>query len=487
MKRFFIWCSGISPDIVLECDSKEQIKYVNIGIVILAVALLAVFSSTFFLSFAFDVTGASFNLLYLPIGIIWGFIILSLDRAIVSTINKKDKFILQISKAIPRFLLALMIGLVVATPLEFKIFEKEINTVIDAEVLEIVQEDKAFQFKNELEHLETQVVDAEEIYLRDKQMYEDEVEGRKSGIPGRGSRANEYMKNELASLAKLNILKDSLNIFKERMIDYESDIDWDEEVLEYRNYHVGVLDRVHALYSLGYTHTLIAVLFILIELLPLLIKLMSPSGSYEEISENVQTLSIKQSTIGLEYSIFNLEHDMEIKKKKQANDITLLDTDLNHALKYKEREYKHNSEKNEIDYDNDLILHTHASDKNRMQREEELGLRNVQNIPEQKINEIPKSQDVSLERIYWRQIDNPNNVYYFDTQNVNRTLLKPVFNFYKGAIETGSWHYKKGKEDILIISLKSTKMKYIISELTQTRLTLKNNKIELNFERVDYL
>jgi hypothetical protein len=56
-----------------------------------------------------------------------------LNGAIVSTISKNDHNI-QILKSIPRVALTLMIIIVVATPLEFKIFEKEVNNVIISEV-----------------------------------------------------------------------------------------------------------------------------------------------------------------------------------------------------------------------------------------------------------------------------------------------------------------------------------------------------------------
>ena len=129
MRDFFIWCSGASVEIVKKCDDKEISKYTNIGIVVFCVAFLSIFSATYFLSFAFNTEGTNFVWLYLPIGIIWGFIILSLDRAIVSTISKNDTLNIQILKSIPRVALALMIGIVVATPLEFKIFEKGLKFI----------------------------------------------------------------------------------------------------------------------------------------------------------------------------------------------------------------------------------------------------------------------------------------------------------------------------------------------------------------------
>jgi TfoX/Sxy family transcriptional regulator of competence genes len=61
------------------------------------------------------------------VGIFWWLLIFSLDRFIVSSIKKSSSFFLQLLQAFPRIILAIIIGLVIAMPLELKIFEKEIN------------------------------------------------------------------------------------------------------------------------------------------------------------------------------------------------------------------------------------------------------------------------------------------------------------------------------------------------------------------------
>ena len=63
------------------------------------------------------------------IGIIWGGMIFNLDRYIVSTIKKSDNFFDELLQATPRIILAMIIAVVIAKPLELKIFEKEINQV----------------------------------------------------------------------------------------------------------------------------------------------------------------------------------------------------------------------------------------------------------------------------------------------------------------------------------------------------------------------
>ena len=254
LKNFFIWASGASVDIVNKCDDKEVTKYVNIGIVIISVALLGTFSFTTFITFAFGTNGLPFEWIYYPIGLIWGFILLSIDRAIVSTISKKDSWFRTTMKSIPRFALALMIGVVVSTPVEMYIFNKEINTQIDQYVEEIVTENISKDFDNQLIVLESKYETSKESYEKYHQMYEDEVNGRKSGIPGKGARANEYMRLELESLVQYNADKDSLENFKKNMADYIDAVNVDSLKVAYINENIGVEYRVQTLYNMSALH-----------------------------------------------------------------------------------------------------------------------------------------------------------------------------------------------------------------------------------------
>jgi hypothetical protein len=63
-------------------------------------------------------------------GVVWALLIFNLDRFIVSTIRKRDRFGSELLQASPRIVLAIIIAIVISKPLEIKIFEKEINTVL---------------------------------------------------------------------------------------------------------------------------------------------------------------------------------------------------------------------------------------------------------------------------------------------------------------------------------------------------------------------
>src|SRR5690606_4592495 len=93
-------------------------------------------------------------------GLVWGLLIFNLDRFIVSTIKKKDNFKSELLQASPRILLAVIIAIVIAKPLELKIFEKEINQVLLEQKNDLTltnQEQIATQFTPKINVLEAEI------------------------------------------------------------------------------------------------------------------------------------------------------------------------------------------------------------------------------------------------------------------------------------------------------------------------------------------
>ena len=122
MGRFLIWLSGARRQILAECPT-ERPKYVGIGAAILITAAMAAVSLAFAL-----VTALKVKLwLALPFAIAWGVAIMSLDRLFVVSMPRKGKPSAQILRAIPRLLLALLMGLVISAPFTLQIFRPEIE------------------------------------------------------------------------------------------------------------------------------------------------------------------------------------------------------------------------------------------------------------------------------------------------------------------------------------------------------------------------
>ena len=155
LKQFFIVCSGSDTQILESCSVGEQNKYAGIGATVFFTAVMAFIAASYALYTVFD------NL-YTAIffGLIWGLLIFNLDRFIVSTIKKTGNVIDELIQASPRILLAVIIAVVIAKPLELKIFEKEINQVLLEQKNDLTLANKnqiANQFNPSIENLNKEI------------------------------------------------------------------------------------------------------------------------------------------------------------------------------------------------------------------------------------------------------------------------------------------------------------------------------------------
>ncbi len=135
IKYFFWYCSGASIELLKKCPTDSN-KYIGIGATIFFTGLFASFAA----AYAFY-TVSDNVIISVVLALVWGLMIFNLDRYIVSGMRKRDRKMQEFKIALPRILLAVMISIVIAKPLELKIFEKEIN----AELRVMSQEDYRIQ------------------------------------------------------------------------------------------------------------------------------------------------------------------------------------------------------------------------------------------------------------------------------------------------------------------------------------------------------
>ena len=138
----FLLCSGVDKDVIASCSNGEQNKYAGIGGTVFFTAVMAFIASSYALFTVFDN-----GYIAVGFGIVWGLLIFNLDRFIVSTLRKRNNFKRELFQATPRIILAFIIAIVISKPLELKIFEKEIDTVLLQEKNQL-----ALQHKNEVVH-----------------------------------------------------------------------------------------------------------------------------------------------------------------------------------------------------------------------------------------------------------------------------------------------------------------------------------------------
>lgn len=333
LSRFFWFCSGVHQQTLQKYPTEHQ-KYVGIGATIFFTALFAALSGGYAMYFVFK--GDAFAVLFaLFFGIIWGLAIFNMDRYIVSSINKSGSAFKQTLQALPRILLAVMIGLVISRPLELKIFDKEIRERLKVSYLnnqrsKIDTLNKTFQKKYELEFRQLQQNSALRDSLtsgiqQDRKKLNFEVFGTKteetSGQMGYGP----YAKRKEAELLQRQRELDSVQSAVQKLqgfMDDRKQFDgmrteklFTGKELDSLASIAGFADRNWALGRLSFNAdgtkdentalavTFIGLLFIFFECLPVFVKLMSAAGPYDRAVKNLEDSQVHESDKDKEFEI----------------------------------------------------------------------------------------------------------------------------------------------------------------------------------------
>ncbi|MDD2821904.1 MAG: DUF4407 domain-containing protein [Flavobacterium sp.] len=301
LKQFFILCSGADKNLLEGCSEGEQTKYVGIGATVFFTAVMAFIASSYALFTVFDDVVPA-----ILFGIVWSLLIFNLDRFIVSTIRKRDNLWSEFLQATPRIILAIIIAIVISKPLEIKIFEKEINTVLLKEKNAMALNNKkevANYFKSDLDKNKTEIASLKaEINKKEKEVntlyetYITEAEGTagtkklgKGPVFKEKIAKHDLAKKELDTLQKNNLAK----IAEKEKNTKTLQTDLDKKVTETQpiiDGFDGLMARINALNKLPWLPSFfIMLLFLAIETSPIIAKLLSPKGEYDYKSEDLET------------------------------------------------------------------------------------------------------------------------------------------------------------------------------------------------------
>jgi hypothetical protein len=326
LKKFFIICSGADKPLLDSCSDGEQNKYVGIGATVFFTALMAFIAGSYALYTVFDNA-----YLAITFGLVWGLLIFNLDRYIVSTMRKSNGFMNEFLQALPRLGLAIIIAIVIAKPLELKIFEKEINTVLLDKKNEI-----AIKQKNEIaKYYETDLIknqaktDSLKAEIANKQKEVDdlyqvfitEAEGTAGTKKlGKGPVYKEKRDKHDLALKQLDSIK-AVNVLKIKDIEKslkEVEMSKNTKISENQptiNDYDGLMARIEALEKLPLLPSLfIMLLFLAVETAPILAKLISPRSEYDFKIEN-REMGLKNTLTQNAY-----QSDLQTKTVSQLND-----------------------------------------------------------------------------------------------------------------------------------------------------------------------
>ncbi|OJY95639.1 MAG: hypothetical protein BGP13_12440 [Sphingobacteriales bacterium 40-81] len=275
----------------------DKFRYTVIGYTVMATWLFATLAWGYFFSTLFDDI-----LIILPAAVFFGFVILTIDRGLIAGLNSNGGKNKWLSLSL-RLLLALTIGFFISQPVVLMLFEKDINAHLPVvkekkiaaytkqvrdENAVILQQARAEieRIRNEQKVKEQEISDLKNAYIRET----DGTGG--SGKIGEYTIARvkkmAYLKSEEDLIAWKRGVQPALDSALAKEKATEAVIQ--QRIAEFdKGLTDGFLTRIETLDDLmivhppvKYRYRLVIMLIMMIELMPLLTKLMMPSGLYEE-------------------------------------------------------------------------------------------------------------------------------------------------------------------------------------------------------------
>lgn len=296
INSFFWWCAGIDSETIKKCPS-ESGKYFGIGASVFFTGIFASLSGGYALYTVFD--SIIYSILF---GLLWGLMIFNLDRYIVSSMRKKGKFINEFGMAVPRIILAIIISIVIAKPLELKVFEKE----IESEIVLMEQEDITIKetviknrftaenekLKNEIHALRKAINEKAEKRDEMRRIAQEEADGtggskrRNAGPIYEIKKADaDRLEKELLELKEKN--NELINSKLAKIEENNSLITSGIKSMKSASLN-GFASRLEAMSRLAeksnailIAHWFIILLFIAVETAPIFVKLIAPRGPYD--------------------------------------------------------------------------------------------------------------------------------------------------------------------------------------------------------------
>ncbi len=341
--RFLWWCAGADSYFLLRSPIQDRVKYAGIGGIVFCTGILAAFAGGFAFNTAFgpkglagdDISHTGWLIGSAVFGICWGMMIFNLDRFIVSSTGKgdgTDKITLkEFGQAVPRLIIALILGITISKPLELKIIETEINVELRKKQQEKMDEfnrNTDAKYKDEIALIDADIakLEADRGVLTQRlkeaeQEYIDQMQGR-AGNAGYGPRAKqlEVFKNEkqkeiddydakhATELANLKSRRD------EKMAAWEHDRN---EVNKKQAENLdGLLERISIAHDIGFWLGIaLTFIFLSIEMGPIFFKMMMNKGPYDYMVENYNYRMYVRNGIVKEEMIFEGRDGMKLMEK----------------------------------------------------------------------------------------------------------------------------------------------------------------------------
>ncbi len=330
--RFFLWCSGARIYLLRHCPTEINV-YMGIGIIVFLTGILAAISGSYAIYTVFESVPTA-----VATGIFWGVIIFFLDWYLVASLRKDKTWWKEIVMALPRVILSIFIAYVVATPIKMRLFKQEIESRMALTQLEKRQQAETILSSefSEIERLKIQNDSIQKQIERARQrrdhlfkLFIAEAEGTGgTGVAGKGSVYREKKAEYDRAQQELDELKNRLYpTFEQNQVRIQYLQSERDRVLTSNQMIItrtkGFLSQYHNLTLLREEDSavdgislFITLLFIIIETSPIIVKLLTNRGPYDDLLalEQLRTSAeAKKSYTSIRNQLLrelDLEHEM---------------------------------------------------------------------------------------------------------------------------------------------------------------------------------
>ena len=204
--NFLWWCAGANRDVIRQCPT-EWAKFAGMGGTIFSTACMAAVSGGYAISYVFDNT-----IVAILFGFFWGFIIIfNLDRLIVNTMYSDGKVTIswkEFFSGLPRILMAILLGIVISTPLELKIYDKSIN----AEIEKLKDKELKLIIADDIAKLADKEIKRDEVFNRPLTDIEGEkMEDVYNGVSAKKKELNTKRQQIIAQINSLKVQRNNIS------------------------------------------------------------------------------------------------------------------------------------------------------------------------------------------------------------------------------------------------------------------------------------
>lgn len=318
MRRFALWLSGADPVILKDCGplaNTERIRFAGLGALILVPAVLGGFAMSYAIS-----TLTRNPVIYVLAGLVWGLIVLAIDRYLVSTLTKsalpgQRRFV----PVLARLVFAVLVGIAVAHPMVLLWFNDSISQTIAENRRDAVQ-DRQVQADRDVAAVPPAASSAESLTeqrnrrvanldcLRQLKSYEQSNVrktlpcGISSGEPDCGPRCQDLQRQITSVEGEIKALDERIadagagdataeDLRRDEIGDIRTRAEADIADIN-AEFSTDYLARVAALEQLSERSKQVLVVelflilfFVFVDILPVTMKIATPAGEYEQVRD----------------------------------------------------------------------------------------------------------------------------------------------------------------------------------------------------------